>query len=207
MNKYIEIKGKEIQIPTTLQEVTWSMYKRLNKATQEMGILDDLNFISALTDMSSEDWRNYENVAEYLRMMTVIYPLYGKIINYQSIKRYESITDLLWKTTGQYQDCSKIAKNLYAIVTEQGENVPVEAYEQAYERFYKIYHQPIESGKHYRPEEAMKMDIENKPFTDIVNFANFFFRSWIELQIGTTKSVKKSPGRLRRALRALTRSA
>ena len=216
MNKYINFNGKEVAIPTSLGEVTWGMYKRVSDASQGLG-LSDIQFIAAITDLSVEDWRDYEDVSGYLNLMLQVYPIYGQIINHLSSDiKTSSIKNLEWKPVGQWQDCSKIAKNLYAIIQEYNNKpleekkksgIPDRVYIEAYERFYKIYHHPKETGESYSDKKAMAWNIDNKPFVEVVNFSRFFFQNWTGLQVGIIANAEKSPKPRKSLWRRLMRSA
>lgn len=210
-----EDKGIDFELPENVRELTWGQANGLVNLEQDENYT--LNLVSLMTGIDSDFWRESTDTNQFIQLAIDCQAFTNDWIKHASNlteeRRNPTITidgvtvtmpdDVGDCTVGQYQDALAYSSKWRNGYDEEEHDVP--ATFKLYGTVFKIYLHPLLSGESYNHSEALTLDIDEVPFTDVVAWAYFFLSNQERLNRGIRTNANLGRTVLKKPMRGFQR--
>lgn len=206
-------EGKDIDfnLPENVRELSWGQANGLVNLEQDESYT--LNMVSLMTGIEPDFWRSSTDTNQFIQLAIECQAFTNDWVQHASNlteeRRNPTITiegktvtmpdDVGNCTVGQYQDALAYSSKWRDSYDEENHDVP-ETFK-LYGIVFKIYLQPLISGSDYNHAEALVLDIDEVPFTDVVAWAYFFLSNQEKLNRGIKTNAQQERTVLKKPMR------
>ena len=206
MIQYVVNKRTTISLPTSWREVTLGQAKAIITGPDDQGD-NEIFMIATLTGLDIEYWRQFKDVAGFLKLVHVANDFISRPIEIENLepvweikyagKTYEMPKDLGFTEVGQYNDGLKLVRQMAGI-----ENPTLLQIIGLYESLCKIFIQKQINGE-YDYGDAMLMSLDSVHYVSIAKWGSFFLKMLNELKNGMQTNATVKDSTVKRRLRGI----